>query len=70
MDGGREFFDLLEEKIKTPKIVRKKYFNNVNKAKHYEYGKQYNGNRLVFDDISDKIRSDIIHLRVVLVHRY
>ena len=57
MDGGREFFDLLEEKIKTPKIVRKKHFNNVNKAKHYEYGKQYNGNRLVFDDISDKIRS-------------
>ena len=54
MDGGREFFDLLEEKIKTPKIVRKKH---LNKAKHYEYGKQYNGNRLVFDDISDKIRS-------------
>ena len=47
----------LEEKIKTPKIVRKKHSNNVNKAKHYEYGKQYNGNRLVFDDISDKIRS-------------
>ena len=41
MDGGREFFDILEEKIKTPKIVRKKHFNNVNKAKHYEYGKQY-----------------------------
>ena len=29
----------------------------MNKAKHYEYGKHYNGNRLVFDDISDKIRS-------------
>ena len=48
MGGGREFFDLLESKIQTPKIVRRMHFNNVNKERHYEYGGQYDSSELVF----------------------
>ena len=48
MGGGREFFDLLESKIQTPKIVRRMHFNNVNKERHYEYGVQYYSSELVF----------------------
>ena len=57
MGGGREFFDLLESQIQTPKIVRRKHFNNVNKEGHYEYGEQYDSNELVFNMISDDIRN-------------
>ena len=70
MGGGREFFDLLESKIQTPKIVRRMHFDNVNKERHYEYGKQYNSNELVFNNISDKIKSAYNPFKVVLVHRY
>ena len=45
MGGGREFFDLLESKIQTPKIVRRMHFN---KERHYEYGGQYDSSELVF----------------------
>ncbi len=48
MGGGREFFDLIESKIQTPKIVRRMHFNNVNKERHYEYGGQYDSSELVF----------------------
>lgn len=57
MGGGREFFDLLESKIQTTKIVRRMHFNNVNKERHYEYGGQYDSNELVFNMISDEIRN-------------
>ena len=57
MGGGREFFDLLESKIQTPKIVRRMHFNNVNKERHYEYGGQYDSSELVFNMISDEIRN-------------
>ena len=57
MCGGREFFDLLESKIQTPKIVRRMHFNNVNKERHYEYGGQYDSSELVFNMISDEIRN-------------
>ena len=57
MGGGREFFDLLESKIQTPKIVKRMHFNNVNKERHYEYGGQYDSSELVFNMISDEIRN-------------
>lgn len=57
MGGGREFFDLLESKIQTPKIVRRMHFNNVNKERHYKYGGQYDSSELVFNMISDEIRN-------------
>ena len=57
MGGGREFFDLLESKIQTPKAVRRMHFNNVNKERHYEYGEQYDSSELVFNMISDEIRN-------------
>lgn len=55
--GGREFFDILESRIGTPKMVRKMHFDNKNKDRHFEYGDEYDGNNLIFDEISDEIRS-------------
>lgn len=55
-NGGREFFDELESKISYPKIVRRKHFNNKNKDRHFEYGKEYKRNTLIFGDIPDEIR--------------
>lgn len=54
--GGREFFDLLDLKIHTPKIVRKMHFDNINRDRHFEYGEEYQSNELIFDDISSKIK--------------
>lgn len=57
MGGGREFFDILESKINKPKIVKRKHFDNINRERHYEYGEQYNSNRLVFDKMSNEVRN-------------
>lgn len=54
--GGREFFDILNEKIQSPKVFRRRHFNNVNKGTHYEYGEEYATNELVFDCISEEIK--------------
>lgn len=54
--GGREFFDLLDLKIHTPKNVRKMHFDNINRDRHFEYGEEYQSNELIFDDISSKIK--------------
>ncbi len=54
--GGREFFDILESKISSPKIVRKMHFDNVNKDRHFDYGDEYNSNALIFDKISYDIK--------------
>lgn len=55
-DGGREFFDLLDLKIQSPKIVRKMHFDNLNRDRHFEYGEEYQSNELIFCDISSKIK--------------
>lgn len=54
--GGREFFDILESRISSPKIVRRMHFDNVNKDRHYDYGDEYSSNALVFDEISYEIK--------------
>lgn len=54
--GGREFFDILESRIRTPKIVRRMHFDNINKDRHFDYGDEYNSNALIFDNISGEIR--------------
>lgn len=54
--GGREFFDILNEKIQSPKSFGRKHFKNANKGTHYEYGDEYRCNRLIFDDISEEIQ--------------
>ncbi len=53
--GGREFFDILRNKIRMPKIIREYHFDNMNREKHYEYGEEYRRNDLVFDNIPDEI---------------
>lgn len=47
--GGREFFDLLNQKINDPKKFAKKHFKNSNKNGHFEYGDEYRRNDLVVD---------------------
>lgn len=54
--GGREFFDTLNEKINSPKIFRRKHFENTNKERHYEYGEEYRSNELIFDCITEEIQ--------------
>lgn len=46
--GGREFFDILYNKITSPKRNRRRHFNNSNSERHYEYGEEYKTNELVF----------------------
>ncbi len=53
--GGREFFDILCNKIVSPKIIRHKHFYNSNKERHYEYGEEYETNELIFKIPSQEI---------------
>ena len=46
-NGGREFFDILCQKITCPKIISKRHFYNNNKRSHFEYGNEYRHNELV-----------------------
>lgn len=46
MKGGREHFDELSDKIFQIES-RKYHFNNINKARHYNYGVEYEKNYLV-----------------------
>lgn len=46
MDGGREHFDELLAQIANSDF-RKFYFNNSNRAAHYNYGDEYESNALV-----------------------
>ena len=45
--GGREFFDLLYNKMSTQSDSHKFHFNNSNKQNHYEYGDEFKCNDLV-----------------------
>lgn len=54
--GGREFFDILNEKIQSPKVFRRRHFNNANRETHYEYGDEYRTNELIFDCIPEEIQ--------------
>lgn len=53
--GGREFFDILCNKIASPKIIRRLHFNNSNAERHYDYGVEYETNELVFGIPSQEI---------------
>lgn len=53
--GGREYFDILYEKIKGAK-KKPMHFLNANKENHFEYGKEYKDNKLIFNEISEDIK--------------
>lgn len=48
-DGGRDFFDTLNQKVNEPKIMKRYHFNNNYKESHYDYGVEYKDNGIFFD---------------------
>lgn len=53
--GGRELFDRLESRIEGKKRAARMHFDNSTRPRHYDYGQQYQDNRLVFESIPDEI---------------
>lgn len=48
-DGGRDFFDILEQKINNPKIMCRYHFDNKYRSNHFHYGIEYEDNSIVFE---------------------
>ena len=47
--GGREYFDILLDRIQSKTLFRQNHFYNNNKSNHYEYGDEYDSNELIID---------------------
>lgn len=58
--GGRDFFDILKDKMHASKIVKKFHFDNLSKESHFNYGEEYLSNELIFDIDSKEIDSEEI----------
>ena len=53
LNGGREYFDVLLNKIQGSKEYRQYHFNNSKKKNHYNYGREYPENSLVVSPSED-----------------
>lgn len=48
-EGGRDFFDILQNKINEPKIMRRYHFDNDYRPSHFDYGTEYENNSIFFE---------------------